>query len=276
MGAVFALLVAGALTVACAEGSPHTFDSLIEPFLSNYCLDCHDADEPKGDLALDGLTEVTPENAEVWKRVWEQVALKEMPPRKKKNQPVVMDRLHVTNWITSELEKEMAHVGGFHIHHHPKKANHIPHELLFGDLPEGLAPPSTAARIWRIHPQDHLVRLNALINIDQAYDPKRPGVRTMGDHIPWNQQGEIKVYYALDRIKAWVGGSAAYAAAITGFPPVLSTDRGSWATQLPDAVLGERIRGEADCEPCRGHPALHGVGADRRAVPVWGSEQASG
>ena len=32
------------------------------------------------------------------------------------------------------------------------------------------------------------MRLNALINIDPVYDPNKPGRRTMGDHIPWNEE----------------------------------------------------------------------------------------
>ncbi len=47
----------------------------------------------------------------MWKRIWEQVALKEMPPRKKTNQPKLTERLDLSNWITAELtallEKEM-------------------------------------------------------------------------------------------------------------------------------------------------------------------------
>lgn len=218
-GLFFALSV----TVSRAEEDLRTFDGLIEPFLTNYCVDCHDEAEQKGGINLEELSGITLENAEVWKSVWEQVSLKEMPPRKKKNQPETMDRLRVANWITGELEKTMAAVGGFHSHHHPRKANHLPHELLFGDLSKNLTPTSTPARIWRIHPQDHLVRLNALINTDQDYDPKRPGLRTKGDHIPWNDEGEVKVYYGLDRITGWVGGTAAYAAAVTGFPAVFST-----------------------------------------------------
>ena len=33
----------------------------------------------------------------------------------------------------------------------------------------------------------------------------------------------MKIYYGLDQVIGWVGGSAAYAAAITGFPPTLTT-----------------------------------------------------
>jgi len=200
-----------------------SFRSLAQPFLENYCLDCHDAETRKGDLALDEISTVNVKNFEVWKSVWEQVALKEMPPRKKKNQPGALDRLRLSQWILGELEKTMDGKGGFDSHHRPSKANHLDHDLLFGKLPKDLEPASTPARIWRIHPQEHLVRLNELINKEPAYNPKTPGLRTRGDHIPWNNQGEVKVYYGLDRIKGQVGGSAAYAAAITGFSAILDT-----------------------------------------------------
>jgi len=216
----FAILIAPLLLHAEEKSE---YDTLVEPFLINYCFDCHDSSVQKGDVALDELFDVSPDNADLWKSVWEQVALKEMPPRDKKNQPDLITRVAVSKWITSELEEAMKPVGGFHTHHMPSKANHLPHELLFGELPDDLEPASTPARIWRVHPQEHLVRLNALINIDQEYNPERPGQRTMGDHIPWNEQGEVKVYYGLDRLISWIGGTAAYAAAITGFPQVLST-----------------------------------------------------
>lgn len=220
--ALFGSLLLTLPSLVVAE-KPATYESLAEPFLSNYCFDCHDGDTQKGDVALHELKTVTAENAELWKRIWEQVSLKEMPPRKKKHQPESAERLQLAQWITGQLETALADLGGFTSHHHPAKANHLPHELLFGELPKDLKPTSSPARIWRIHPQEHLVRLNALIDVEPEYDPTKPGQRTKGDHIPWNQLGEIKVYYGLDRLLGWVGGSAAYAAAITGFPPVLST-----------------------------------------------------
>ncbi|MEM1297514.1 MAG: c-type cytochrome domain-containing protein, partial [Verrucomicrobiota bacterium] len=243
MKTLFALFVS---LLAVAGSSAQTFDSLVEPFLSNYCLDCHDSDVQKGGISLHDLTEVSADNAVLWKSVWEQIALKEMPPRNKKNQPEVMERLHLSQWITGELETRMKDVGGFTQHHHPKKANHLPHELLFGDIPAELGPTSSPARIWRIHPNEHLVRLNALINKEPEFNSKQPGARAAGDHIPWNNQGETKVYYGLDRIRGWVGGSAAIAAAKTGFPaalseasdhglrsyPILYSVNGSEATQI--------------------------------------------
>ena len=71
-------------TLCCtqlAQASDADFTTKAKPFLENYCLSCHDKETAKGDISLDNLGAVTVENASMWKRVWEQVALKEMPPR---------------------------------------------------------------------------------------------------------------------------------------------------------------------------------------------------
>lgn len=220
LGACAALSLGGQLL---ADGIK-PFQKFAAPFLKQHCLDCHSSDSPEGEVDLESLTEVTTENAELWNRVWEQVALNEMPPQDVDDRPAAMERFHLSAWITNELEQALKDRGGFQSHLHPAKGNHLDHELLFGELHEGLKPTSSPARLWRIHPQEHLTRLNALISNEPAYDPQKPGLRTRGDFISPNQDGEVKVYYGLDRVIGWVGGTAAYAAAITGFPPILSTD----------------------------------------------------
>jgi hypothetical protein len=214
-----------ALAPICANAAkPTSFETVAKPFLQKHCVECHGADAQEGEVSFHKLTGINTENAELWKRVWEQVALKEMPPKDESNQPSGMARLKMANWITGELTQAMKERGGFKAHLHPAKGNHLDHDLLFGNIPEGLEPASTPARIWRIHPQEHLTRLNALINDEPKFDPEHPGLRARGDHIPPNQEGEVKVYFGLDRVIGWVGGTAAYAASITGFPPVLATD----------------------------------------------------
>ena len=215
-------------TLCCAhltQASDADFTTKAKPFLENYCLSCHDKETAKGDVSLDGLGAVTVENASMWKRVWEQVALKEMPPRNKKNQPELTQRLEISNWITVGLSKAMKDHGGYNDYLRPTKANHLDHALLFGATPKNLAPSSTPARIWRIHPQEQLVRYNELICREADYDPKRPFVRTRGDAIVPNLQGELKVYFGLDNYIGHVGGTAAYAASVTGFSPILSMIR---------------------------------------------------
>ena len=219
----FCAIVTASITSLRAE-SPTAFVSVAKPFLQKYCLDCHGSDTQEGDVAFHELAGVDAENVELWKRVWEQVALKEMPPKDASDSPDALERLRLSNWITGELQRAMKDRGGFQIHLQPHKGNHLDHDLLFGEIPPGLEPASSPARIWRIHPQEHLTRLNELINREPTFDPKRPGVRTRGDFIPPNREGEVKVYYGLDRVIGWVGGTAAYAAAITGFPPILATN----------------------------------------------------
>ncbi len=218
----FCVIVTASFADVRAETSP-TFESMAKPFLQKHCMECHGADAQEGDVAFHELTGVNADNVELWKRVWEQVALKEMPPKDASEQPAAMQRLRISNWITGEVKRAMKDRGGFQAHLLPSKGNHLDHDLLFGKIPDGLEPPSTPARIWRVHPQEHLTRLNALINREPEFNPSRPGLRARGDFIPPNQEGEVKVYFGLDRVIGWVGGTAAYAASITGFPPVLAT-----------------------------------------------------
>ncbi|MFK7851808.1 MAG: DUF1588 domain-containing protein [Akkermansiaceae bacterium] len=202
------------------------FKSLASEFLEFHCLDCHDSATKKGGLSLEGLGPIDETNAALWKSVWAQVSLQEMPP-KKKDQPNPIERLRFTDWIVSELQKSMAEQGGFHAHLDPKKGNFLDHSLLFGKLPDGirLAPTSSPARLWRITPQEHITRLNVLINTESKYDPTKPGLRTHGDAVPTNHGGELKLYFGTDRITKHQGGTVAYATAVKSVPAVLSSSR---------------------------------------------------
>ncbi len=199
------------------------FKKTVVPFLAKYCMDCHDDETKKGNVSLESLTDVSADNASMWKRIWEQVALKEMPPRKKTNQPKLIERLELSNWITDGLTRAMKDKGGFSEHMRPSKGNHLDHDLLFGAEQKNLEPASTSARIWRIHPQEQLVRLNDLICLKRKYDPERPGLWTHGDHIPSNLEGETKVYFGLDQ---FLGAfDDAYSVGVSGFQSSFSMVR---------------------------------------------------
>lgn len=211
------------------------FKDLALPFLEQHCFDCHDNDTQKGDLNLSELTAVDETNAATWKSVWAQIALEEMPP-KKKTQPPVIDRLRFSDWIIGELQVAMKDKGGFQAHKDPKKANFVDHDLLFGKLPDGiqLTPTSSPARIWRVTPQEHITRLNELINTEPKYDPAAPGLRTHGDAVPTNHGGELKLYFGTDNILSWVGGTVAYATAVKSVPVVLSSARKTGLKNYPN------------------------------------------
>lgn len=205
-----------------------TFANFAGSFLENHCFDCHDEETAKGNLSLTDLGPVDETNAAIWKSVWAQVTLQEMPP-KKRSQPdidIVM-RLRFSEWIVSELQWLMKDKGGFQAHLDPHKGNYVDHDLLFGPLPDGirLAPTFSPARLWRITPQEHITRLNELINTEPEYDPKKPGLRTHGDVVPTNHGGELKLYFGTDRIIKWQGGTVAYATSVKSVPAVLSSAR---------------------------------------------------
>ncbi len=212
-----------------------TFRDLALPFLERHCFDCHDNDTQKGDLNLFELSRVDETNAALWKSVWAQVALEEMPP-KKKARPEVIDRLRFADWIVGELQRVMKDKGGFHAHLDPKKGNFVSHDLLFGPLPEGiqLTPTSSPARLWRVTPQEHITRLNELINTEPTYDPEKPGLRAHGDAVPTNHGGELKLYFGVDNILQWAGGTVAYATAVKSVPVVLSSARKVGLKNYPD------------------------------------------
>ena len=214
------------------EGS---FKTLAQPFIDNHCLECHDDLTTEGNLDLLELGPVDETNAALWKSIWAQVALEEMPPKKKK-QPGTVERLRFADWIVSELQRVMKKKGGFYAHLDPHKGNFVSHDLLFGRMHEGikLAPPSSPARIWRVTPQEHITRLNELINTEPAYDPNKPGQRTRGDVVPTNHGGELKMYFGTDRIIRWEGGTVAYATAVKSVPVVLASARKHGFENYPD------------------------------------------
>lgn len=220
--------ICSAQTDSYTPGEPVllSYEKFALPFLENNCTACHDDWEAKGDLMLHNIGAVDETNAAIWKSVWAQVTLQEMPP-KKKEQPELIERLKFSDWIVGELQRVMKDKGGFKAHLDPKKANFLHHDLLFKSLPEAvkLEPTSSPARLWRVTPQEHITRLNELINTEPNYNPSKPGLRTHGDVVPTNHGGELKLYFGTDRIIKHQGGTVAYATAVKSVPAVLSSNR---------------------------------------------------
>ncbi len=227
--------VAHAQTYTPGRNSIKNFDAFAKNFLTSHCVDCHGESGPEGDLSLHDLGPVDEVNASVWKVIWAQVTLKEMPPRDVDPPPVV-ERLRFADGIVSELTRVMRDKGGFRAHLDPSKGNFIDHDLLFGKLPDGikLEPTSSPARIWRVTPQEHMTRLNELINKEPDYNPRKPGLRTRGDVVPTNHGGELKLYFGTDRIIKWQGGTVAYATSVKSLPAVLSSARNHGLENYPD------------------------------------------
>lgn len=213
----------------------HDFKSFVNSFLKRHCLECHGDSNPEGNLDLSAIGPVDDLNSGTWKTIWAQVTLKEMPPRDAK-QPAIVERLQFTDWIVSELQRVLRDKGGFRAHLDPNKGNFVDHALLFGPMPDNirLVPTSTPARIWRVTREEHITRLNELINIEPAYDPAKPGLRTHGDVVPTNHGGELKLYFGTDQIIYWQGGTVAYATAVKSLPAILSSAKNHGLKNYPD------------------------------------------
>ncbi len=222
--ALFASFAGAEETYTPGVPIPGTYENFAAEFLDQNCIDCHDDATTKGDLSLENLGPINETNAALWKSIWAQVSLQEMPP-KKQDQPEIVDRLRFSDWIVGELQRVMSDKGGFQAHLDPKKGNFLNHDLLFGDLPEGirLVPTSSPARIWRATTQEHMTRMNELINTEPNYNPAKPGLRTQGDEVPTNHGGELKLYFGTDRIIKHQGGTVAYATAVKSIPAIFSS-----------------------------------------------------
>jgi hypothetical protein len=92
----------GVPCVAAAE-DPIPYETAIRPLIEKYCVDCHDADVTKGDLNLDRfMTQAQAvDSLALWQRAGMRIENKEMPPKKKKDQPTDEERALIVKWIAS-------------------------------------------------------------------------------------------------------------------------------------------------------------------------------
>ncbi|MBG28727.1 MAG: hypothetical protein CMI31_01825 [Opitutae bacterium] len=80
------------------------YSEYIEPVLAEYCYDCHGDGAEKGDIALDehpSRSELV-KDVKLWKRVWENLHRRNMPPGRKP-QPGDEERELVMQWIEREV-----------------------------------------------------------------------------------------------------------------------------------------------------------------------------
>jgi hypothetical protein len=169
-------------------------------------LECHDNDTHKGDLNLlelsDPWTRRTPPS---WKSVWAQVALEEMPPKKRTSpsrRPAAFLRLDRRRVATRHEGQ-----GRLPCPSRPEEGElRRSRSALWRSCPRAstLTPTSSPARIWRVTPQEHITRLNELINTEpvlrsrqarpahprrcRSHQPRRR-VETLLRHRPHHQCG---------------------------------------------------------------------------------------
>jgi hypothetical protein len=166
---------------AAASASPLTLTPEITELLGNYCYDCHDEDTQKGDLRLDHLDTLTLDaRLNLLNKVQEQVFFKEMPPKKKKQQPSEDEREFLRKWAGSELQKHKASKLEEKLER-PDFGNYVDHEKLFSGKFTDL-PGFTHDRRWLISEFIFNDKINKLLNYNgvRTIDGKRQSV--IGDN----------------------------------------------------------------------------------------------
>lgn len=221
------LVLSVALTLQAAE---HPVPPASVDFVQNFCMDCHDHGTEMGGFDIESLNTVTAGNIGQWQKVWEQVALKEMPPADEP-QPTPLERMRFVNGVFAGMQETSKDQGGFHENLLPTKGNYVDHELLFSDLVNEIEPASTPSRMWRIHPHAYLVKLKELVHNTPKYNPKYPGQLASGDPVKVSMvstdTGDVRLSLGSDQVMGIRNGSGW----TNGFPSVrpvqsLSDERG--------------------------------------------------
>jgi hypothetical protein len=84
------------------------FISVAQPFLENYCLQCHDSDKPKADLDLSRYATLQSIIADEghWGSVLERLQDGDMPPVKAKKKPSLKVRKEMVTWLRTLRDRE--------------------------------------------------------------------------------------------------------------------------------------------------------------------------
>lgn len=105
------MLIAGCLAVAdeSAESAVPQLPAEVRSFLEQHCLECHQGQEPKGDLKLDQLAPTWADDAgrNLWRAVLKRLQAGEMPP-KEQPRPRAADIELVSQWIRDNLQQAEA------------------------------------------------------------------------------------------------------------------------------------------------------------------------
>jgi hypothetical protein len=90
------------------------FRERVRPFLANYCVGCHGAEMPKGDLDLSAYktTAAVIKDLAQWEAVLDQLKNGTMPPAKAKQRPDNAVRSGVIDWIHAIRRREAARNAG--------------------------------------------------------------------------------------------------------------------------------------------------------------------
>ena len=116
---VFYTVVSLCATCASADDANQdrlekTFHSVVKPYLTTYCLDCHGTVEPEAMLNLSGYSSAgdVGKAHQTWAIVLERIDAGEMPPKDADAQPTAQQREAIIQWIRDAREFEAVRNAG--------------------------------------------------------------------------------------------------------------------------------------------------------------------
>jgi mono/diheme cytochrome c family protein len=97
-----------ALAISAKSPLERGLVDVVQPFLKNYCLTCHGANqqEAKLDLSRYGSLAAVVKDHRVWETVLERIEAQEMPPEKASRQPSAPERKAIVAWIRELRDDE--------------------------------------------------------------------------------------------------------------------------------------------------------------------------
>ncbi len=162
------VLLAALWCIPPSETNAQSFDTRVKPFMQKYCIDCHGADDPEGDISLHALTGDLSKVGSVksLEQVYHQLTLANMPP-KEEEQPDAHTRAMVLRWLEQEFAKAGVKVENKLAR--PGYGNYVSHEQLFGD--SRVKPSFSPPRLWRIRPAVYERSLQQVAKGDKYVKP---------------------------------------------------------------------------------------------------------
>src|ERR1043166_7334285 len=91
------------------SSAPMSYETRVRPLLAKYCTSCHGPTKKKANLDLTLFRDEASVAAarKTWKKLWDQLQAREMPPEDKL-QPTVEEREFLANWIEAALDRANA------------------------------------------------------------------------------------------------------------------------------------------------------------------------
>jgi len=99
-------LVAGFVACPSPASAAPNFDADVQPFLTQHCAACHNAEKQEGDFRIDVLSkDVGLKDSPQWAEVMERISSGEMPPEVVANPPSADEGAAIVEWLAARINE---------------------------------------------------------------------------------------------------------------------------------------------------------------------------